>query len=322
VARIDSRPRIAGGCARLRPGDRCGDRRQVGVRRGGPGRGEDSPRPGARGEDWWRAVRAASAGPTCSPQSRHARTKTATPRSTGVWVDSTRSPIRPRRTRQRSQRAEDGRPCAGATPEYEARDRRRIFNVLAAALSNAYRLHGVGDLSVWRRVKAVKLAKATRARLATEQEIKDLLAKCSPTCGTRSRGGAHRHAVRQFAASRFGTSTQRRGARRGYKTAAERFCFRALRRSSPSRSRQAPRARIFTTAEGGRGKSMQHRRMRGTTPSGRSPSTACGTAPRASSPLAYRPRWSRRMPAPPRRCSGALPQVDHGRVARSSTGRR
>jgi integrase len=58
--------------------------------------------------------------------------------------------------------------------------RRRIYNILAAALSNANRLHGVGDVRAWRNIAPVRAAKATRSRqfIPTPEEVARLIERC------------------------------------------------------------------------------------------------------------------------------------------------
>jgi integrase len=148
--------------------------------------------------------------------------------------------------------------------------RRRVFTILAAALSNGYRLHGAGDPSVWRRVKAVKIPKATRARLfiPTEKEIKDLLAACQPDFAALVRaalltgcryGELAALEVRDFDPGKGALSLResKTGEREMLLSSAAVAFFAGETRG------KLPRARMFTTAEGGPWeKSMQHRRMR------------------------------------------------------------
>jgi integrase len=154
----------------------------------------------------------------------------------------------------------------------KAATKRRVFVVLAAALSNANRLHGVGDLSVWRRVKAVKIPKATRSRLfiPTEAEIKDLISKCEPDFAAIVRAAL-------LTGMRYGEIASlecrdldpKKGTLEVRGKTGERTMMlstAALAYFAEQVKGKTPRASIFTTAEGGAWlKSMQHRRMRAAT---------------------------------------------------------
>ena len=67
------------------------------------------------------------------------------------------------------ERWRDSLPVAPAT-------RRRVYNVLAAALSNAHWLHGAGEPSAWRRVKRIEIPRAKRSRIfiPTDDELRAL----------------------------------------------------------------------------------------------------------------------------------------------------
>ncbi|MCC7079476.1 MAG: site-specific integrase [Burkholderiales bacterium] len=151
--------------------------------------------------------------------------------------------------------------------------RRRVFTILAAALTNAHRLHGAGSKDTWQRVKAVKIPKTERARLfiPTETEVAALLAKAEPDFALLVRGALYtgmRYGelaaleVRDFDPTRGTVSL--RISKTGERdvllsTAAVQF-FKEQVKGKLSK------ARIFTTTEGEPWQpSMQHRRMRAAT---------------------------------------------------------
>ena len=152
--------------------------------------------------------------------------------------------------------------------------RRRVFTVLAAALTNAQRLHGAGDLQTWRRVMPVKVPSAERARMfiPTEAEIADLLAKCEPDFALLVRAAL-------LSACRYGEIAALKmrdfDAERGvlevrHSKTGERdvlLSSAAVAFFAKQVKGKTPRARIFTTADGEPWRaSMQHRRMRAATP--------------------------------------------------------
>jgi integrase len=152
----------------------------------------------------------------------------------------------------------------------KASTKRRLFNTLAAALSNANRLHGVGNVSTWRRVKAVNIPKKVRARrfIPTEAEIKALIAKCEPDFATLVRAAVLTAArYGELAALEVQDFDPEKGTLdvlRGKTGEREVLLSSAAVAFFTEQTRgKLPRAPMFTTAEGTPwGKSMQHRRMR------------------------------------------------------------
>jgi integrase len=151
--------------------------------------------------------------------------------------------------------------------------RRRVFTVLAAALTNAHRLHGIGDLTTWRRVKAVKVPKLERARLfiPTNAEVAALLEKSEPDFALLVRGAL-------YTGMRYGelTALEVRDfdpARGTLSLRVSKTGERDVLLSSPAVQffkdcvkGKLARAPIFTTADGENWRpSMQHRRMRAAT---------------------------------------------------------
>ena len=235
----------------------------------------------AAADDWWRAV--GSGAPrrydVLAAIEDYARTKTANAderAAARVWRDL--------KTINRYVSGEFlGREVADlTTAELERwRDglavkpatRKRVFVILAAALSNAYRLHGVGDPATWRRVKPVKILRSTRSRLfiPSEREVKDLLAKCEPDFVALVRGAlltGCRYGevaaleVEDFDAGRgtLAIAVSKTGEREMLCSSVAAVFFAEQVRG------KLPRARIFTTASGEEWKpSMQHRRMRAAT---------------------------------------------------------
>ncbi len=233
-------------------------------------------------EIWWRTI--TSGAPrgydVLAALEDYARTKSANvddPRSATVWRDLTTLGKHlsgeclgrelAELTTAELERWRDALPVKPAT-------RRRVYTILAAALSNGYRLHGAGDPSVWRRVKAVKIQKVTRSRLfiPTEQEIKALLAKCEPDFAALVRAavltGCRYGELAALEVSDFDhakgvltLTVSKTGAREMMLSSAAVAFF------TEQTKGKLPKARIFTTAEGGPWeKSMQHRRMRAATP--------------------------------------------------------
>lgn len=152
--------------------------------------------------------------------------------------------------------------------------KRRVFILLAATLSNAHRLHGVGDVKVWRRVRAVNIPKADRARpfIPSEQEIRDLLAKCEPDFATLVRAavltGCRYGELIALRVSDFDAdkgTLEVRHSKTGERTML--LSSAAVAFFTAQSKGKLPRAPMFTTAEGTPWeKSMQHRRMRAATP--------------------------------------------------------
>jgi integrase len=151
--------------------------------------------------------------------------------------------------------------------------RRRVYNVLAAALSNAYRLHGIGDPAAWRRVKRIEIPKAKRARIfiPTEAELALLLEKCeadfrvlvrAATLTGMRYGELAALEERDFDAERgvLSLRVSKTGERDVLLSSAAVAFFKDQVKG------KTPRARIFTTAAGEPwGKSLQHKRMRAAT---------------------------------------------------------
>jgi integrase len=160
----------------------------------------------------------------------------------------------------------------GALPVKTA-TKRRVFAGLAAALSNAHRLYGVGDLSTWRRVRPVKIAKATRARLfiPTESEVEALLKRAAPDFAVLVRAAVHTGCrYGELAALEVGDFDPVKGtlALRVSKTGEREVLLSSAAVSffTEQARGKLPRSRMFTTAEGTPWeKSMQHRRMRAAT---------------------------------------------------------
>lgn len=151
--------------------------------------------------------------------------------------------------------------------------RRRVFSVLVAALNNSYRLHGAGDPAAWRRVRAVRVPTATRARLfiPTGEQLKDLLAACEPDFALLIRGALHTACrygelaaleVRDFDAKRgtLNLRVSKTGPRQALLSSSAVEFFKDRCRA------KTPHARVFLTAAGEPwSKSMQHKRMRSAT---------------------------------------------------------
>ena len=151
--------------------------------------------------------------------------------------------------------------------------KRRIYTVLAAALSNAHRLHRVGNPDTWRLVEPVKIPKARRARLfiPTEKEIAALLKACEPDFAALVRaavitgmryGELAALEVEDFDARKgvLALRVSKTGEREVVLSSAAVTFFAAQTKG------KLLRARIFATAEGEHwGPSMQHRRMRAAT---------------------------------------------------------
>jgi integrase len=151
--------------------------------------------------------------------------------------------------------------------------RRRIYNVLAAVLSNAHRLHGAGDPAAWRRVKRIEIPKTRRARLfiPTDAELAALLEKCEPDFAALVRAAALTACrygeltaleVRDFDAERgvLALRVSKTGERDVLLSSAAAAFFK------DQVDGKTPRARIFTTVTGEPWQaSMQHRRMRAAT---------------------------------------------------------
>jgi integrase len=232
-------------------------------------------------EDWWRAVRggAPRAYDVLAALEDYAWTKTENAderEAARVWRDLTTlnkhvsGEFLAREVTELT--TDELERWRGALPVKPA-TRRRVFAILAAALSNAYRLHGVGDPSTWRRVKPVKIPKATRSRLfiPTEQEIKDLIAACEPDFAALVRadlltgcryGELASLEVRDFDSVKGALNLResKTGEREMLLSSAAVAFFTEQARG------KLPKARMFTSAEGGPWeKSMQHRRMRAAT---------------------------------------------------------
>jgi integrase len=233
-------------------------------------------------EDWWRAIKGGAPRDydVLAAVEDYARTKTeeATAREAAAFWRDLRSLAKHLDGEllgcEVSDLTTDKLEKWRAALPVKAATKRRIFAALAAALSNAHRLHGVGDLSVWRRVKRVKLAKATRARLfvPTEAEIAALLAKCAPDFAALVRAAV-------LTACRYGELVNLEAgdfdpvkgtlALRVSKTGEREVLLSsaAVAFFAEQVRGKLPRARMFTTAEGGPWeKSMQHRRVRAATP--------------------------------------------------------
>jgi integrase len=147
-----------------------------------------------------------------------------------------------------------------------------VATLLTATLNNAYRLHGVGDPSVWRRMKPIKIPKTTRSRLfiPTEQEVKDLIAKCEPDFVLLVRAALLTGArygeltaleARDFDSAKGTLDVRGKTGERTMMLSSAAVAFFSARAKG-----KLPRAKVFTTAEGGPWlKSMQHRRMRAAT---------------------------------------------------------
>jgi integrase len=151
--------------------------------------------------------------------------------------------------------------------------RRRVYNVLAAALSNAYRLHGSGDPAAWRRVKRIEIPKAKRSRLfiPNEAELASLIEKCeadfallvkAATLTGMRYGEIAALEVRDFDPEDgvLALRVSKTGERNVLLSSAAVAFFKEHAKG------KTPRARIFTTAAGEPWQaSMQHRRMRAAT---------------------------------------------------------
>jgi len=151
--------------------------------------------------------------------------------------------------------------------------RRRIYNVLAAALSDGHRLHKVGDPEVWRLVKSIKIPKKKRARvfIPTEAELASLLEKCdadfallvhAATLTGMRYGEIIALEVDDFDPEHgvLSLRTSKTGERDVLLSSAALVFFKKQVKG------KTPKARIFTTATGAHWlKSMQHRRMRAAT---------------------------------------------------------
>jgi len=146
----------------------------------------------------------------------------------------------------------------------------RLYTTLAAALSNAHRLHGVGQLRTWRSVATIEIDKEDRARafIPTDAEVAALLSKCQPDFAALVRAavltGCRYGELAQLEVRDFDTERGLLALRVG-KTGS-RDCLLSSEAVAFFR-RQAkgklPHARLFTTASGEPwGKSMQDRRMR------------------------------------------------------------
>ena len=152
--------------------------------------------------------------------------------------------------------------------------KRRVFTVLAAALSNAHRLGRGGDPKEWRNVEHVRVKKQERSRLfiPTEKELADLLAKVEPDFGALVRaavltgcryGELCGALVEDFDADKGELHIRRSktGERTMLLSSAAVALFRQQVKGKTSR------APIFSAADGQPWKaSMQHRRMRDATP--------------------------------------------------------
>jgi integrase len=152
--------------------------------------------------------------------------------------------------------------------------KRRVYSTLAAALSNAHRLHGVGSLSTWRRVRPLKIPKASRSRLfiPSEQEIKALIAACEPDFALLVRAAvltARRYGELTALEARDFDPAKGTLALRVSKTGEREVLLSSVAVAffAEQAKNKLPRAPMFTTAEGAAwGKGLQHRRMRAATP--------------------------------------------------------
>ena len=152
--------------------------------------------------------------------------------------------------------------------------KRRVYTVLAAALSNAHRRGRGGDPKEWRNVQHIKVKKQQRSRLfiPTDKELASLLAKVDTDFGALVRAAvltACRYGelcgalVEDFDADKGELHIRRSktGERTMLLSSAAVAFFRDQVKGKTSR------APIFSTADGQPWKpSMQHRRMRDATP--------------------------------------------------------